>query len=146
MAMKRKQDWDVQLHEYIESEIDKPFAYGSNDCAMFVAGAVLAMTGTDLAESYRGKYNDLKSSLQIIKDVTGGSTVEDVMNHAAQEFGISECPSIYFAQRGDVVLLENDGSPALGIVHFNGTHALFVSESGLHKLPLKQCLKAWEVR
>lgn len=146
MTISRKEDWPELLHEYIDANISTPFAYGVHDCCLFVADAVQAMTDVDLAADYRGKYTDAKSALQIIKDITGGSTVEDVIVHAAAQFGLSECPSVLFAQRGDIVLLDHDGTLALGVVYLDGAHALFVSDSGLHKLPVRQCKRAWEVR
>jgi hypothetical protein len=145
MQIKRKQEWPELLHEYIDSNVSTPFAYGVHDCCLFVADAVQAITDVDLAVDYRGKYTDLKSSLHVIKDVTGGSTVEDVIVHAAQQSELTECPSVLYAQRGDVVLLDHDETLALGIVHLDGVHALFVSESGLHKLPVKQCRRAWRI-
>ena len=42
-----------------------PFARGTNDCCMFAADAVLAMTGRDLAADWRGTYSDDRGALHV---------------------------------------------------------------------------------
>lgn len=50
----RHEDWDVRLSAFVDGAL--PHAWGTNDCAMFAAGAVLAMTGVDPAAEWRGSY------------------------------------------------------------------------------------------
>lgn len=146
MSIKRKEGWPELLHEYIEATVNTAFAWGQHDCCLFVADAVRVMSDVDLAADYRGHYTTSTGARRIIKAVTGGTAVEDVIDHAALQFGLAELRSVLFAQRGDIVLFDSeDGTPALGIVHLDGSNALFVSDSGLHKLPVKQCRRAWGV-
>ncbi|WP_420013916.1 DUF6950 family protein [Tateyamaria sp.] len=50
----RKPDWPVQLSAYLTRAENRTFRYGRWDCALFVAGAVRAMTGFDPAYGLRG--------------------------------------------------------------------------------------------
>ncbi len=117
---------------------------GTNDCSLFVADAIVAITGADVATDYRGKYDSKESAFLLIRQLTGGSTVEDVAEHEFPKHDFKEVP-VLFAQRGDAVLLDGDEGLALGIVHLDGKHALFVSTNGLNKIELSKCKRAWRV-
>jgi len=145
MSMKRIDTWDMALHEHVESRVGKPFEWGSNDCALFVCDGIQAMTGTDVAGDFRGKYTDQAGALATIKAVTGGSSVEDVAVHVTAEQGMAELKTVLLAQRGDVVLFDGSDGPALGLVYLNGTHAVFVGPDGLRRLPISKCRRAWRV-
>jgi cell wall-associated NlpC family hydrolase len=144
--MRRKHSWPEDLHAFIEARKSEPFAWGKNDCCIFAADAILAMTGIDVAADYRGKsYSDEAGAFAELHQVTGGATVEDAAVYAAGKYGLKSLPSPLFAQRGDLVLFNGDAGLALGIVHLNGRHALVVSTKGLARVPVKNCLKAWRV-
>lgn len=143
--MKRKQDWPEALHAFVESRISTPFEYGSNDCALFVADALLAMTGTDIASDFRGQYTDLKGSLAVIKSACDGTSAEDLFASVAGGNDVAELPSVLYAQRGDVVVFDGEYGPALGVVYLNGRDALFVTPDGLKRQPVKNCRRAWRI-
>jgi hypothetical protein len=143
--MARKQSWPEDLHEYVDSRANTPFAWGSNDCCFFAADAALAMTGEDPAEEFRGKYADEDGAKAIIETITGGSTTEDAVAWVGLKRGWEELSNILMAQRGDLVLVEVGSSLAAGIVYLNGKDCLFVSTDGLHRLPLRKCKRAWRV-
>jgi hypothetical protein len=142
MALKRADDWPERLHEAIQAQRRLPFAWGSHDCALFVADCIWAMTGTDLAADYRGKYTDEAGAAATIKQVTGGSTVEDVAIKAAKDHGLAEI-SPKLAQRGDMLLFDLAGGPTLAIVNLDGVHALAVSPKGLTRLRTLDAKRAW---
>jgi len=52
--MTRLPNWKKRLTAYLAEVVDRPFKPGQHDCALFVAGAVQAMTGDDLAKGWRG--------------------------------------------------------------------------------------------
>jgi len=62
----RKETWPTDLADFIESRKDTPFQWGIHDCTLFAADAALAMTGTDLAASYRGTYDSEIGAARII--------------------------------------------------------------------------------
>jgi hypothetical protein len=147
-TIKRIDHWQLALHDFIDSKRNVVFSYDSSigtDCATFVCDAILAMTGTDIAAEFRGKYTTQVGALKVIKQVTGGSTVEDVADHVTDQYGIAVLDNHLFAQRGDVVLFDGAEGPALGIVYLDGKNAVFVGDKGLSKLPVRQCRRAWRI-
>ena len=91
---------------------DTPFEWGTQDCAMFTADMVEAMTGMDLAGEHRGRYKTaLGAKRYAAKFGDGGLTkVLDAKLDRVEKA---------FVQRGDVVLFSGDQGPTLGI-YFNG--------------------------
>ena len=67
----RLPDWQKRLSDLIVSRMQKPFVWGSNDCCLFAADAVLAVTGVDLARDERGRYGDRAGSQSVLKGVGG---------------------------------------------------------------------------
>lgn len=124
--------WEEALADYIAIKRHEPFEYGINDCCLFAAGAVEAITGEDPMPEFRGKYDSLKTSLQVIKDI-GAGTLEATMDAKFPEVQISH------AQRGDLAFL--DGS--VGVVM--GGFAYFVSDDGLERINRSLWDKCWSV-
>ena len=77
--------WEDSLSNYIAIKRHEPFEYGVNDCCLFAAGAVEAITGEDPMPEFRGKYDSLKTSLQVIKDI-GAGTLEATMDAKSPAF------------------------------------------------------------
>lgn len=141
----RNEQWDTShLHQFLVDRQKAPFAWGGNDCCLFAADAIQAITGVDIAADFRGKYNDEKSALAAIRSATGGSTVEDAAVYCASKAGLPELPHPLFAHRGDLVLLENEGRVVAGIIGLHG-YPLAVGEKGLMKLPLSAIRRAWRI-
>jgi len=140
--MTRRNDWEARLSDYMTRVSKTAFAYGQHDCALFAAGAVEAMTGTDFAAAYRGKYRSVAGSIRALKRY-GAGTLEATMDALFAERPIA------FARRGDLVLF----SGSLGICI--GADALFVTETqaddhriigeGLERVPRDLWDKAWAV-
>lgn len=124
--------WEEALSDYMATKRHEPFEYGVNDCCLFAAGAVEAITGEDPMPEFRGKYDSLKTSLQVIKDI-GAGTLETTMDAKFSEVQISH------AQRGDLAFF--DGS--VGVVM--GSFAYFVSDDGLERINRSLWDKCWGV-
>jgi hypothetical protein len=127
-----------------------PFAWGRNDCALFAADGIEAITGVDIAGDFRGKYSDEASAMALIKTVCGGATVADAAVYCAEKHGLKEWtdksgkPQPLFARRGDlVVFVAPTGSLVAGLVHLNGRHLVAVGEQGLYRFPISKALRAW---
>lgn len=125
-------NWEDRLYEYIASMRDVPFKYGENDCCTFVGGAVLAVTGTDKMQEFRGKYKSMASSVKALREI-GAGDLEKTIDSKFPEVPIS------LAQRGDIAFY--DGS--LGVV-MDG-YAWFVSDEGLIRILRSSWTKAWSV-
>jgi hypothetical protein len=124
--------WEESLSDYIVNKRHEPFEYGTNDCCLFAAGAVEAITGEDPMSEFRGQYDSLKTSLKAIKDI-GAGTLEATMDAKFPEV------SIGYAQRGDLAFFDD----SIGVVM--GGFAYFVSDDGLERIPRELWNKCWSV-
>lgn len=124
--------WEDALVNYIIIKRDEPFEYGVNDCCLFAAGAVEAITGEDPMSEFRGKYDSLKGSIKAIKDI-GAGTLEATLDGKFPEV------SIGYAQRGDLAFFDD----SIGVVM--GGFAYFVSDDGLERIPREMWNKCWSV-
>lgn len=102
--MTRFPDWPERWNAFVEERRNRPFQWGANDCGLFAADAVLAVTGTDIAKDWRG-YRTERGALNRVKKVGG-------MRH----FLTLPEKHIGLAQRCDMVLVDLDGRETFGIV------------------------------
>jgi hypothetical protein len=132
----RDPDWEQALADYLAGKQGCVFAWGTCDCAMFAAGAVEAMTGTDPASDIRGQYKSQASAARAIKR-KGFTDLGEWVGSLFSEIGPA------FAHRGDIVM--SDGN--LGIC--TGGIAWFVGEEngepGLVSRPMQEWERAWRV-
>lgn len=143
--MKRLEDWELRLHDFIVKRAGLPFIWGENDCALFVTDGIEAMTGQDVGGDFRGQYSTLASAVVRMQKVAGGPSVENVAEHVAAEHQLAELSNILFSQRGDVVLFDGSEGPAIGLVSLDGIHAVFVGSEGLRRIPISDCRRAWRI-
>lgn len=131
--LKRFPDWPERLADFLETRRERVFLWASNDCCLFAADAVLAITGHDFAEGMRN-YKDAKGAARLIKKVGGmRAFAADLQEKHAG-----------LAQRGDVVLVTLDGRETFGIVAGNG-HWCGPGESGLVFRPMSEVTAVWGV-
>lgn len=137
----RRSDWERALAAYIAECETRPYAWGEHDCALFAAGAVLAMTGDDPVPEFRGRYTTAAGSARALKRF-GAGTLEATLDAKFEQRPIA------FARRGDLAF--HDGS--VGVVM--GPFALFVGgivdeaeheQAGLIRVPRADWQKAWSV-
>ena len=133
--LKRLSDWEDRLAGLIALRIDQPFAWGANDCALFAADCIKAMTGVDPAVSVRGQWSSQGEAVRVIAKQGG-------LGQFVSRLGLAEVPPL-FAQRGDLVLHRRDGSDALAICL--GSNLAGPSESGLLFFGLESGGRAWRV-
>jgi hypothetical protein len=114
---RRFANWPERLAAFLESRRVSPKQWGVNDCGLFCADAIEAMTGVDMAEELRG-HDSARGSLKgLVRYLERrgvwmpkwrehpGSLLCEVARLRFQVFG---CPEIQacMAQRGDAVLLD----------------------------------------
>jgi len=133
MIARRHPDWRPRLVAYLEDVRARPFAYGTHDCALFVAGAVHAMTGFDAGAGFLGRYDSLKGGLKLIAGADHVQLVRDLLD---------EVPPA-FAQVGDIAVIGEVGIPALGL--FDGETILVLREEGLGRMPRDAASTAFRV-
>lgn len=129
-------DWRPRLVDYLARIRAEPLVYGSHDCALFVAGAVEAMTGADPATAYRGTYTSLKTGLKRL----GSAGLAD---HVALVRSLLDEVPPAFAMVGDVAVIGEVGTPALGV--FEGENILVLQETGLGLIPRSAATLAFRV-
>jgi hypothetical protein len=146
MALQRAKHWATRaFHEFLLARAKTPFAWswGTNDCCLFAADAVQAITGVDIADDFRGLYDDEASAFALIAKVTGGTTVADAAAHCAVKHGLVELQHPLKAQSGDLVVMENGGQLIAGIVHLNGRLLISVAAAGPVRLSILSVVRAW---
>jgi len=133
--MTRLADWPLHLEYFIACRADHPFVWGQNDCAIFAADAVHAMTGKDPAPAGLRKHTTAKQAYRAIARHGG---LEGIATAA-----LGESMTVQEATVGDVLLVKAGKRDALAIC--NGTSALMPSATGLVSVGLKSARLAWRV-
>ena len=134
--MTRLEDWQQRLAAHLMATRRAPFKAGVHDCATWAAGAVLAMTGEDLAAGWRETYATEDAGFEALR----AAGYED---HVA--FAASLLPEVapHEARPGDVVAVTTDGGPALGVVQ--GAHVYVAGAVGVRLVPRAQVTRAFRV-
>lgn len=130
----RLEGWERRLEEMIEGARERPFSWGTHDCATWAAAVVLALTGRDLGATWRGSYSTVRGAMAAVKKRGG----DDLCDAVTLELG-APLTDILLARRGDIV---SDGS-ALGVCV--GSHAAFLGSNGLVFQRMARCNMAWAV-
>lgn len=132
----RLPNWRSALRDYVEDVARKPFRYGTHDCALFVAGAVRAMTGVDHARGWRSQYRSLAKGQKLL-------AAKGHQDHVALVASLFEEIPVLRAQVGDIAVLDGDGGEALGVVQ--GPYVWAADPHGLRSVPLIQAKRAFRV-
>jgi hypothetical protein len=144
----RFETWEQDLAEFLESAANRPFAWGSHDCCLFVSEAIRIMTGTDIAEikHWRGNYHDETGAYFTILKGMRTRSFRIAVERLAREFGFPVWNNPALAQRGDVALArDHEGREALGIVDVDGRWVACLGLEGLIRLPVDRILIAWKI-
>lgn len=119
----RRPDWRARLSAEIEAHRCEAFSWGARDCALgLAAGAVEAMTDTDLRRGWRGKYRTAAGALRALR-ASGYETLGDATAAVLPEVHPA------FARDGDLALIEEGQIGALAI--FNGSTLIVLTLDGL---------------
>lgn len=134
--MNRFPDWQRRLNQFMLGRKADPFVWGENDCALLVCDAVQEITGTNMAEEVRGKYESEESA----RSLMGSSLAAYAANVAAKH----ELPETDWKhlRRGDVGLIDTKDGGALGIVWMPG-YLSFPGPSGLESVPVRMARRGW---
>ena len=136
-ARPRLPDWPERLAALVEARREAPFTWGENDCALFVADAVAAVTGEDPARAFRGYASEAEAEALL-----GSEGLEGLVARALAEFGCGDCPPA-LAQRGDVALALLGNQPTMVVVL--GEVLAGPGPQGLVFLPPARIQRAWSV-
>lgn len=127
------------IKAFIQAHKNKPFVWGENDCCLFAANAVLAVTSVDLAPEFRGKYRTELGAARALKK-HGYTSIEMLLN---AKLGQAIAP--LSAKNGDVALVKNHQEQlAAGVIFRSSIYC--VSPMGLSQLPLASIINVWRVK
>ena len=156
MSICRLEQWPKLLAAFIVSRRAMPFEWGKNDCGLFAADAILAMTGVDLAAEIRGTYsteaeanaalaNSQEARSQGAPLADGYSLLAAFAASAAKAHGMKEGP-VLFGQRGDLCLYPHlELGDTLVIVGMEGHQVLGPGANGLASYDRAKCSRCWRV-
>ena len=130
---KRLLFWPRALDALVRERMNQPFAWGTNDCALFAADCVLEVTGVDPAADVRGTYDSAASAARMLEKAGG------VFGLAQARLGPRIAATL--AQVGDVAMVQQDGRDVLAVCM--GEHALAPGAGGLVWLPMSAAQCAW---
>jgi hypothetical protein len=130
--VQRYRDWQSRIAGFVASRESTPFAWGSQDCALFTCDAIKEMSGHDPASDVRG-YSTAKGAARVVAKLGGMRAI------GATRFG----PEIHpmQAQVGDVGLVEIDGRESL--VLCGGSQWIGAGRDGLVRLEIGVAVMAW---
>lgn len=110
----RPQGWRGRLIAYLAETRGRAFEYGVHDCTLFACGAVEAITGSDPAADYRGRYGSYEGGLRRLRR-------NGLMDHVDLFRSLFEMIRPVEMIIGDVAVIRTeDGSPALGVGQGSG--------------------------
>lgn len=96
------------------------------------------MTGVDHLAAFRGRYRSAKGAVRALKRIGGVETLEELTTRILKHPALPET-----AQRGDLVLIDTELGPTLGICL--GARSVFAGHDGLAYAPTLTSRAAWRV-
>lgn len=132
----RLQGWDVALAGIIKDRRDTPFVWGQHDCCLFAADCALAITGIDFAADFRGRYDSSAGAARLIAE--RGGFAQMITGLLGDEIPLN------FASRGDVVMIDHNGRPALAVCM--GAYLVAAGHDGLVRVSTADGVAAWRVK
>ena len=134
--LRRARDWRKRLSDVIEERRRVPFTE-ENNCALFMADCVAAITGVDLAADYRGKFKSLAEAIILLRKAGYADLCEFLTQH------LDEIPPA-LARAGDVMAFPPEQTGwAGGIV--NGERVTVMSEAGLGTVSRDLAARAFRI-
>jgi len=128
--------WEARLHEHLEACRHAPFAWGSHDCITFAARGVVAAGGPDLMDCIKRPWNR-RRALEFVALLGGVAGCITALARVANMVPVANG----YAMRGHLVLVDNNGQPAAGVVL--GTQVAVVADPGFALRPFRSITHAW---
>lgn len=130
----RRNDWVDQMWAIIEAHSSAQFEWGVNDCCLFTARVIDAMTDTDHELDLQAAYSDEATALAYI--ASHGGLQDAVSSHLGE-------PAEGRALRGDAVMVDGGEGYAIGIC--TGSTVACLQQQGLIHLPRSEILARWAI-
>jgi len=138
-APPRPDNWPALLDAFLQTRQNSPFDWAANNCCLFAADWVHALTGIDPAKAHRGT---VKTEEQAGAFLAKKGGVLGLIKRAAKTHGWEEVPPAY-AQRGDIILYDGPQGDTLGVCA-GATYAA-AAPKGLAYYDMTHALRAWRI-
>lgn len=135
-GVNRLANWPERLAEFLSSNSDTSFEWGSFDCSQFCIQAEQSIYGQTRWEDLIGGYKTERGALGRIKRA-GGDSLWDLIDQRMERL-----PSVKMAKRGDWIGHYTEQGESLGIL-VDSRFACVDIESGLNLLPMSEAVVAW---
>ena len=133
----RNSNWLENLTALIEERRNVPYKVGANDCCLFAADAILAMTGDDLAKDLRNTYSTEAEATAIVESYGGHGPL------LTKFLGV-EPKGPLCARRGDIVtFITSSGMETIGVCM--GTTIASPGDDGLNIFNFDIAKQSWAV-
>lgn len=134
----RLEGWPMKLSLFLRERRSMPFAWGRNDCLIFAADGVLAITGFDPAAAWRG-YASEEEAQALLKEHGG------VAGLIHKGLGCRYHRERLKARRGDVAMMKLTSGVTAGIVDDTGERIAvpLADNNTLVRLPLTAAWRIW---
>jgi hypothetical protein len=113
----RLEDWESRFGALIEQRMFDVHEFGRNDCALFGADVILALTGEDPGAPFRGAYDDAIGAASALRTLGAGTITRTF------DMFLKRVP-VALAKRGDLAMHDNNIGAVIG------NEALFIGEAG----------------
>lgn len=131
----RLYDWQVRFAGLSLARLQTKFCWGSHDCCLWAADAVLAITGKDFASELRGTYDSAPSAASVLQRLGGVHSI------ASSALGPPVTPM--YATTGDILLVDIHKRDTLAVCN-NGS-ILCAGADGLVSIDIQHAKFAWKV-
>ncbi len=141
---RRVQNWPTELDKVIIEYQTHLFEWGKSDCGTFAADVVRAITGIEIYQEFKGRYNTARSFAKLLIDCDSRS-ISELFDLVAGENGFNKI-EVNQAHRGDIVANRaSDMTPeCLGVI--SGPKAIFHANDGLISVDRSECVLAWSIQ
>jgi len=133
-------DREIALHDYVQSQIGKPFEYGVHDCVTFAAEILDLLTDGDMAETIRGRR---KENNELDTYIAKYGTIGE---HIASAGG--KLVDISHAQTGDFILIEHKPNVISACICLGAKSAVNIDKRGVmlfHTHKIENVREVWHV-
>lgn len=122
--LERIENWHTALNAHINEHREVEFEWGQNDCALWAASAVKAITGIDFCEDIRGTYSTVEGAYKAIRQYYK----VDQLGAALQNI-FGEPVHIAYARQGDITFQRSNFMGFdMRLAICNGSHSFFITE------------------
>lgn len=137
--LERVPEWSSILSNYMTVSTKKEFQWGSFDCALNAADAILLITGVDLAAQFRGQYSDEAGAYAALT----AHGYQDMLDCARQNLPPHD--SVFQAHSGDLGAFEHNGHQIVGLIYQSRVFSPSPGIRGMSSVSLRRVHTAFKV-